>query len=259
MRFIKEIKKYFNYILFAIQSGLKAEVAGSYLNWVWWVLEPFCFMLIYATVFGMIFESSEEYFPIYIFIGNTIWSFFSKCISSSVTLLKQNETIISKIYVPKYVLLLVEMGINGFKMLLNFGIVATMLILFRVPVSLNILYAIPSILTIFIVTFAFGTILMHCGVYIEDLSYITSILLNMLMFFSGVFYSVENRLDAPYGAIIGHVNPIAFLMTCTRKAVMYSQVPELSFLLFWFIAGIFLSFIGIRLLYKNENNYAKVI
>lgn len=259
MRLTKDLKKYKNYIFFAIKSGLKAEVAGSYLNWIWWVLEPFCFMLIYATVFGMIFESSEENFPIYIFIGNTVWAFFSKCLSSSVSLIKQNETVISKVYVPKYVLLLVEMGINAFKMLLNFVIVAIMLLVFKVHVSGYILYAIPVLITIFIITFAFGTFLMHWGVYIEDLSYVVSIVLNMLMFFSGVFYSVETRLDPPYGAIVGHVNPIAFLMTSLRNAVMYNRSPEIPVLLLWFIIGIFLSFAGIGLLYKNENNYAKVI
>lgn len=51
----------------------------------------------------------------------------------SVSLIKQNETIISKIYVPKFVLLLVEMGINGFKFLLNLGIVAVMLLFFKYP------------------------------------------------------------------------------------------------------------------------------
>lgn len=259
MRGYRDLKSYGGYIFFAIKAGLKAEVAGSYLNWIWWVLEPFCFMLIYATVFGMIFESSEQYFPIYIFIGNAIWGFFSRCLSSSVSLIKKNETIISKVYLPKFVLLLVEMGINGFKLLLNFGIVAIMLFVFRVPVSAHLLYAFPVLITLFFVTFAISTLLMHCGVYIEDLPYVISIVLNMLMFFSGVFYSVETRLDPPYGAIIGYVNPVAFLMTSVRKAVMYNQIPEMLPLFIWFLISVLLSYLGVLLLYKNENNYAKVI
>ena len=51
-RFINDTKKYWKYTLYAAKSQLKTEVANSYLNWIWWVLEPFCFMLIYAFIFG---------------------------------------------------------------------------------------------------------------------------------------------------------------------------------------------------------------
>lgn len=259
MRIIKDLKRYKSYIFFAVKSGLKAEVAGSYLNWVWWVLEPFCFMIIYATVFGMIFESSEKYFPVFIFIGNAIWSFFSKTTAASVSMIKQNGTIISKVYVPKYILLLVELGINGFKLILNFAIVAIMLLAFKIHVSIYIFYLIPILLVLFLVTFAFGTFLMHYGVYIEDLSYVISIVLNMLMFFSGVFYSVEARLDYPIGVIIGTVNPIAFIMTSVRNVVIYAQQPNALVLFIWFLFGLLISYAGIKKLYKNENSYAKVI
>lgn len=259
MKIYRDLKKYSGYINFAIRAGLKSEVSGSYLNWIWWILEPFCFMIIYATIFGMIFESSEENFPLFIFIGNAMWSFFSKCIGCSTTLIKQNETIISKVYVPKFVLLLVEMGINSFKLLLNFGVVAIMLLFFRVPFSGYLLLSVLVFAVFFLITFAFSTLLMHCGVYVEDLSYVISILLNMLMFFSGVFYSVETRLDAPFGAIVGIFNPVAFLMTSMRKAIMYHQCPDIPLLLVWTAVGLILSFMGIRILYKNENNYAKVI
>ena len=53
-RFINDVKKYWNYTRYAAKSQLKTEVANSYLNWLWWILEPFCFMLIYAFVFGML-------------------------------------------------------------------------------------------------------------------------------------------------------------------------------------------------------------
>ena len=51
-RFINDTKKYWKYTLYAAKSQLKTEVANSYLNWIWWVLEPFCFMLIYFRVYA---------------------------------------------------------------------------------------------------------------------------------------------------------------------------------------------------------------
>ena len=39
-RFISDMKKYFRFSLFSARAQLKTEVANSYLNWVWWVLDP---------------------------------------------------------------------------------------------------------------------------------------------------------------------------------------------------------------------------
>ena len=66
-RFIKDTKKYWKYTIYAAKSQLKTEVANSYLNWIWWILEPFCFMLIYAFVFGLMFHHKELYYNAYIF------------------------------------------------------------------------------------------------------------------------------------------------------------------------------------------------
>lgn len=259
MRVINDVRKYWGYMLYSAKSRLKAEVANSYLNWIWWVLEPFFFMLIYTVIFGYIFESGEQYFPVYIFIGNTIWAFFSKTISASVTMIRSNETIIAKVYIPKFILLIVEMLVNGFKMLVSFGLTAIMMIVFRVPVSFHLLWVFPIMAVFALVTFGFGTLLMHGGVYIDDLAHVMTIFLNMMMYFTGIFFSIENRVPEPFCTILGIGNPVAFLLTSTRKAVMYSSAPDLLLLIVWLGIGLVLSAIGIKVIYKNENNYVKIM
>ena len=39
--FIDDMKKYYSYAKYSAKAELKAEVAGSYLNWVWWILRLF--------------------------------------------------------------------------------------------------------------------------------------------------------------------------------------------------------------------------
>ena len=137
-RFIKDTKKYWKYTIYAAKSQLKTEVANSYLNWIWWILEPFCFMLIYAFVFGLMFHHKELYYNAYIFVGLAVWDFFNRCIKSSVRMVKRNKSIVSKVYLPKHTLIMSDMMVNGFKMLICFAIVVGMLVFFRVPVALLI-------------------------------------------------------------------------------------------------------------------------
>ena len=49
------MKKYWKYAIYSSKAQLKAEVANSYLNWLWWILDPLCFMLIYVFMFGYVF------------------------------------------------------------------------------------------------------------------------------------------------------------------------------------------------------------
>ena len=60
-RFRDDMKKYWKYAIYSSKAQLKAEVANSYLNWLWWVLDPLCFMLIYVFMFGYVFKSKEQY------------------------------------------------------------------------------------------------------------------------------------------------------------------------------------------------------
>ena len=144
-RFLKDTKKYYKYAIYSAKSKLQSEVASSYLNWLWWVLDPICFMLIYTLIFGVVFNAKEQYFTVFIFIGLTMWDFFNKTLQQSVKIVKNNKSIVAKVYLPKYILVMVRMFVNGFKMLISFGIVIIMMVIYRVPVSFNILYMLSLI------------------------------------------------------------------------------------------------------------------
>lgn len=259
MRFYKDLKKYFHYTLFAAKSQLRSEVTNSYLDWLWWILEPFCNMIVYTIIFGYVFNIREPFFPIFIFIGVSMWGFFSRTLNASVKLIKNNKSIVTKVYIPKQMLLIKTMLVNAFKMMLSFFIIFIMMLLFQVKISINVVYAIPTLLIWFLLTYGISCFLMHYGVFVEDLAYIVSILLNMLMYFTGIFYSIEKRVPAPYGSILNTFNPMAYLITVMRNALLYQENASAVPLLIWFVIAIVLASLGTKLIYKNENSYVKVI
>lgn len=259
-RFINDIKKYYKYSLYSAKAYLKEEVASSHLNWLWWLLDPICFMLIYVFIFSVVFPTGREpLFPAFIFLGITIWQFFEKNVSQSVKLVKNNKSIVTKVYIPKFILLIITMLKNGFKMLISFGIVLMMVIFYRVPPSINMLYILLVMLTLFVVTFACGTILMHFGVFVEDLANVVKIVLRLLFYMTGVFYSVSSRIPPPYGWWAVRINPVALILQSGRECLLYNTTPNIKWLIYWLIAGTAVSAFGIHMIYKNENGYAKVV
>lgn len=259
MRFTKDIRKYFHYILFATRSQLRSEVENSYLDWIWWVLEPFCNMIVYTVIFGYVFNAKEPHFPIFIFIGITIWGFFSKTLNASVKLIKSSKKIITKVYIPKQILIIKLMLVNAVKMALSFAIIVIMMVFYRVEITPFVLYVFPLLLLLFVFTYGICCYLMHFGVYIEDLAYITSILLKMLMYFTGIFYSIEKRVPAPYGHMLTLYNPMAYVITSLRNILLYQKPLSILPMIIWFFLSVLISISGTNLIYKNENSYVKVI
>src|SRR5690625_4174570 len=105
-RFFSNIKKYYKYAVYQAKAELKSEIANSYLNWVWWFLDPICYMLIYTFIVEIVFKTSEPYFPVFVFLGLTAWDLFNRTVTGSVKLVKNNVGTINKVYVPKYIFLL---------------------------------------------------------------------------------------------------------------------------------------------------------
>ncbi len=252
-----DLKKYRKYLVCSAKASLKSEVAGSYLAWFWWILEPFCFMLIYKFIAEVVFNKSLSYAALFTFLGLTVWNFFNKNISASATLLKSNKGIITKIYLPKYLIYIRVMLVNGFKMMISLAICFALAIYYKIVPSWQIIYIIPNFLMLLFITFGFGCLIMHFGVYVQDLAKIVRIALRLVFYLSGVFYNISTLKF--YGTLLLKLNPIALAMDGCRNALMYGQGSDWLMLGIWSAIGIVLSILGVMIVYKNENNYGKIL
>lgn len=258
-RFFDNIKKYYKYAIRSAKAELKSEVADSYLNWLWWIIEPLCFMLIYVFVFGVVFKNSTPYFASFVFIGLTAWDFFNRMINGSVKLITNNRDLVTKVYIPKYILLLAKSFTYLFKMGISLIITFGLMLFQGVPLTFHILWLIPIFIVLYIISFGAGMILMHFGVTLSDLSNLTNIGLKMVFYLSGIFYNIKERLSGTLGFVLLRANPIAFCMNQLRETMLYGKMISIEGMLFWLIAGLVLCAIGIHVIHKNENSYAKVI
>lgn len=258
-KFYLDMKKYFNYAYVSAKAELKSEIANSYLSWMWWILDPLLFMLVYTFISAIVFGQKIQYFPIYVFIGLSCWQFFEKTVKQSVKIVSANSNIVSKVYLPKYILIFTKMMSNGFKMLVSFSLVIIMMLIYRVPISFNILYIIPLFVTLIIITFGCSSIMLHFGVYVEDLANVINVVLRLIFYMSGIFYSIKDKLPEPYITILLKCNPVALIMDDMRECMLYCGMPHRRLLCVWILIGLAISAIGVRTIYKNENSYVKVI
>lgn len=258
-QFGRDIKEYFYLCRYMARTGLKAEVANSYLNWVWWVLEPFASMLIYYFVFSYALGRGQQYYLAFIYTGTLIWSFFDRCLLYAVQAVRLNRDIVTKTYIPKPMLIVSNMLFNGFKMLISVGILIIVLIFQKVVITPYILYVIPLIIILQFITFGIGLILMHFGVFVDDLAHAMRIGMWLLFYVSGIFYDLRAILPGAWGEFFCRVNPIAAVIDNVRACLLYGHAPDTVTTLVWLVISLLLCALGLKLTYSYENTYVKVI
>lgn len=264
-RFFANLRKYRRYAIRSARAELQGEVADSYLNWLWWVIEPLCFMFVYWFVFGVLFKAREPHFASFIFAGLSLWEFFNRTVSDSVTLIARNRDLVRKVYLPKYVLLFSRSLVNLFKLGISLALTFCLMAVQRVPLSPCLPLLLPAIAILYLVSFGIGLILMHFGVCFSDLANLVRIGMRMLFFLSGVFYNIHTRMAA-FPRIrfwLLRVNPAAFCIDEARKALFFDPVatllPSWQGLAWWTVLGAVLCATGVWLIHRNENTYAKMI
>lgn len=258
-RFFHDVRHYWQYMVFSARADLKAEVADSYLNRLWWLLEPFFNMLVYVIVFGQVMGNSVENYATFVFSALLMWNFFNKIVGYSVKLVRSNKDIVTKVYIPKFIILMSNMILNFLKLLFSMLVLVVMLVVFQVHIGINIFWFFPAYTVMMLLAFGAGMIFLHFGVYVDDLSYAVGILLNMLMFLSGIFYDVMATLPEPLNGLMICLNPAAMFVDTMRQALLNNTAANLPILGVWFLIATIMCYVGVHIVYKNENSYVKVV
>ena len=97
---------------------------------------------------------------------------------------------------------------------------------------------------------------------VEDLQNVITIALRLIFYMTGIMFSIDKRIGSKnpmLAAFLGKCNPMAFVITSLRNCLLYGETPARKILLIWMVIGVVLSMIGVRMIYKNENSYVKVI
>ena len=257
--FFNDLKKYNSYIIYAAKASLKSELDGSRIGWIWWILEPIIFMLIYMFVFSAVFKRTTEYLVAFIFIGTSLWRFFNLTVQSSAQLIKRNRNVISKIYLPKFSLVLIQMIANGVKLFFSFVIVVGLMAFYHITPSLHMFQLIPVVALLFLLTFGISLLVMHIGVYFEDFANFLRPAFQLLFYASGVFYPLSRVWDETTVNIIHWLNPIALILNESRNALLYKETSNWIVLLCWGLIGTLIIAISLSMIYRRENEYVKLV
>lgn len=224
------LKKYVRYrFLFEelVKRDFKKKYKRTVLGMFWSVLSPLLMLLVMSLIFTHFFGRNIEHYTTYLFCGNLIYSYFSESTSQGMMSLVGNASIFTKVNIPKYLFLLSK----NVQTLINFGITLCVLFVFcvadHITFTWRLILLVYPVVLLLLFNIGVGLILSALFVFFRDIQYLWTIFLQLLMYMSAIFYSIDT-----YPVMIRNVfllNPVYLFIRYFRKIVIEAAVPSVWF------------------------------
>lgn len=258
MRVFNDIYEYRELLKTNVKKDIRGKYKGSFLGILWSFINPLLQVVVYWIVFPYLMRGSggSDYL-IYLVTGLIPWTFFLTTVSTGTTTIKANAGIIKKVYFPREILLISQV----FSGLINFFISCAIILVFciafgfGVSIHLIMLPVVALIQSILILGIIF--ILSAVNVYVQDMEYIITFLLNMAFYGTPVLYELSLFGDAGILLTLIRLNPMTMILDAYRDIFMYHVWPDMTSMLIVFVLGIVVLIIGYWVFKKLEKGFAE--
>ena len=209
-----------------MKRDFKKKYKRTVLGVGWSMLMPLLTLFVMKIVFGQFFGRSIEHFTTYLFCGNILYCWFSESTNHGMRSLYGNASIFTKVNVPKY-LFLFSGTVQTF---INFVLTLAVFFFFcwidDIAFTWRFLLLAYPILTMLVFNAGIGLILSALYVFFRDLDYLWRVFLQLLMYGSAIFYSIDafpSRMRMVFDC-----NPVYRHIAYFREIVLKGAVPSVE-------------------------------
>ena len=221
---ILAIQKYHFLIKQLVGRDFKTKYKRTVLGVFWSCLNPLLTMVVQYMVFSNIFKSTQEYYPAYLIIGIVFFNFFSEATNMALGSIIGNSSLITKVYVPKYIYPLTRV----LSSLVN--LVISLIPLLMVTLISGIVPTKAYLLVLFVLiclavfSLGIGIILAALMVFFRDVQFLWGVLCMIWMYLTPIFYPAT-ILPENISWVL-NVNPLYYFITFARTCIIDGISPE---------------------------------
>ena len=107
---IRQIFSYRELLFNLIRNELRLRYKNSVLGFLWSLLNPLLYLVVFSLVFQEILRTQIPMFAIFLLSGLLIWNFLSSSLTSATGSIIANSSIVQKIWFPREILPLASVG-----------------------------------------------------------------------------------------------------------------------------------------------------
>jgi len=244
-------------VLYKTFADLRAEAAKTYINYLWWVLDPVLSMLVFYVVFGLLFQRGGADFVAFLLTGLVAWNWYRQSIAHAGNSILSGKGLMNQVHVPKLIFPLVTLLTD----LTKFAVVLALLLGFLwiagdAPGATWL--ALPLVLAAqWLLTAALALMLAALVPYVPDIKLLMDNLLHLQFFLSGIFYAAAD-IPEPYRFWL-YLNPMVGLIEDWRAVLLHDAWPHWGRLALIALAAIVLLVVAVRLIAHHDRDYPRLV
>jgi len=225
MKVIKSLRSS-NYLLYSLVSkDFKLRYRRSVLGVLWSVLNPLLTMIVLSAVFSQLFRFDIEYYPIYLILGQTLFTLMSDGTSDAMRSIIDSAPLIKKIKIEKMIFPIEKVLFALVNYALSLIAVFCVMAFFQVPVTPNVLF-LPLVL-VYTTAFSLGLSLLISALatFFHDVIHLWGVLVTLWIYCTPIFYPASILPDWMFQII--QFNPMYHFVEYLRDIMLYGTTPTL--------------------------------
>jgi lipopolysaccharide transport system permease protein len=250
----------FRDLLFTLAGrDLKLRYKQTALGVIWVVLQPLMAAGVFSFVFGTVAKLPSSGLPylLFSFAGLLGWNFFNNVLTKVSGCLIGNSQLISKVYFPRLVLPLSNIGSCLIDFAVAGGMMVVLLAVYRIAPSLAVLLLPLWMVILTAIAMGLGLCSAALAVSYRDIQYILPVFTQILLYASPVAYSI--KAVPPHLHWIYLLNPLAPPLEAIRASLLGTEMPSAWSLAASATVALLLLFVGLYSFKRMERIFADVI
>lgn len=248
-----------------VRRNIQVRYKGTMIGLVWMIITPLVMLSVYTFIFSVVFKArwgadfgdSKIAFAIVLFCGIAVFNIFSESINGSAGVITGNPNYVKKVVFPLEILPVSVVFSAVFFGLVSLTILLAGVVLVMHTFSLTIICLPLIFVQLFLLCCGISWFVASLGVYVRDLPHIVGIVLQVLIFMTPIFYSME-MIPEPLRPILA-INPLTNIVQTTRYILIYSRWPDWINLAVGILISLAIFQLGYFWFMKTKRGFADVL
>lgn len=236
-----------------VARDFKTKYKRSVLGVLWSFLNPLLTMTVQYIVFSTLFRSNIPNFALYLLIGIVCFSFFSEATTMTLSSIVGNASLITKVYVPKYIYSVTRVMSSAVNFLLSLIPLFLVVFITRTPIRASFLLLPLGIICLFMLCLGVGMLLATSMVFFRDTQFLWGVVSMLWMYATPIFYP-ESILPAKLIPLF-KCNPLYHIIRFIRTVLMDGVSPEPKAYALMLLASLIPLVIGVWVFKKNQDKF----
>lgn len=235
---IHTVEKYQFLIEQLVARDFKIKYKRSVLGVFWSFLNPLLMMVVQYMVFSNLMRFQQDHYSIYLLTGIVMFGGFNDCCNQALRAIIGNASLITKVYVPKYIYPITKVLSASINLILSMVPLLLVTLIYGLGNAEHLyltwaVLLIPIALVLLILfTIGMGFLLSSLMVFFHDVEFLWGVLSTMWMYATPIIYPIsilegtDNWLSTMTLKIV-RVNPLYHYIEFMRSIIISGCSPAL--------------------------------